>query len=33
MARTLLSARHRRGDAVRLSLDPEAVHVIAADAA
>ena len=33
MARTLLSARHRQGDAVRLSLDPDAVHVICADAA
>jgi len=33
MARTLLSARHRQGDSVRLSLDPDAVHVISADAA
>lgn len=33
MARTLLSARHRQGDAVRLSLDPDAIHVIAASAA
>lgn len=33
MARTLLSARHRQGDAVRLSLDPDAVHVISASAA